>query len=52
MSEWKVIEIRPPRPRSLGDVLRIAWGSDIFVYFVPLLKTTIAVDVIVAWWLS
>lgn len=50
MTWFKALQIIPQTPHSPLDVLKIVWGTDVFVYQIPLLKLTIALDVLF-WWL-
>ncbi len=37
-ASYKAIQIIPPRPERFRDGLIIAWGLDIFIWQVPVLK--------------
>lgn len=49
---WKAIALLPPTPRGFCEWCWAIWGWDIFFGPVPFLKTIVAANVVVWWWMN
>lgn len=45
---WRLLVLIPGKPEYLEDWVRLAWGCDIFIWHVPILKTWLLIFILVA----